>query len=292
MDQFIAGMQLVWYVLTAGSLIFLVYDLATNTPAMSVMKAAWVLIVLYTGPIGLFVFLLSCRQPLPGTHEQFIQPHWKQAVGSLMHCVAGDATGIILAAALVSGFGLPNGVDLLIEYCAAFVVGLLVFQALFMLPMLGGHYLTAVRKTFFAEFVSMNMVMVGMVPVMVLLMHYLPASREPTRPLFWSVMSLATLAGAVTAYPINSWLVRRGLKHGMMSAKMPAMPDHAAMGHDMSGMGHEKGGMDHGKSATALPPGQAVAVMVLTLVLLGAAVAVTSRYAPIMFFRHGMPAGH
>ncbi|MGH7800589.1 MAG: hypothetical protein ACREOW_08160 [Thermodesulfobacteriota bacterium] len=65
------------------------------------MKLAWVLIVLYTGPIGLFIYLLSCRQPMPGTHDQFINSHWKQSVGSLMHCVAGDATGIILAAAVV-----------------------------------------------------------------------------------------------------------------------------------------------------------------------------------------------
>ena len=97
----ISGMLLLWYILTAGSLIFLIWDLSHNTPTMGVMKLAWVLIVLYTGAIGLFIYLLSCRQPMPGTHDQFINSHWKQSVGSLMHCVAGDATGIILAAAVV-----------------------------------------------------------------------------------------------------------------------------------------------------------------------------------------------
>jgi len=29
---------------------------------------------------------------------------------------------------------------------------------------------------------------------------------------------VATMAGIITAYPINSWLVGSGLKHGMMSA--------------------------------------------------------------------------
>ena len=166
----ISGMLLMWYILTAGSLIFLIIDLIFNTPAMWVMKLAWVLIVLYTGPVGLFLYILACREPLPGTHEQYITPHWKQAIGSMMHCVAGDATGIILAAAIVYHFGLPNGIDLILEYTAAFVVGLLIFQALFMKSMLGGNYLMAVRKTFFAETVSMNMVMVGMIPTMVILM--------------------------------------------------------------------------------------------------------------------------
>src|SRR5262245_34794490 len=66
------GALALWYLLTAASIVFMIYDLATNTPAMGVMKAAWVLITLYLGPIGLFVYLLSCRQPLPGTHDAFI----------------------------------------------------------------------------------------------------------------------------------------------------------------------------------------------------------------------------
>jgi len=65
----IDGMLLLWYVLTAGSLIFLIWDLLTNTPTTWVMKLAWILVVLYTGPVGLFIFLVSCRQPLPGTHD-------------------------------------------------------------------------------------------------------------------------------------------------------------------------------------------------------------------------------
>ena len=55
-----------------------------------------------------------------------------------MHCLAGDATGIVIAAAIVPTFGLPNGIDLMIEYVSAFIVGLLVFQALMMVGMYGG----------------------------------------------------------------------------------------------------------------------------------------------------------
>lgn len=234
MAPMIQGMLLLWYILTAGSLIVLIWDLLYNTPAMRVMKLAWILIILYTGPVGLVLFLLACRQPLPGTHEQFIAPHWKQAVGSMMHCVAGDATGIILAAAVVYHFGLPNGIDLIVEYAAAFVVGLLVFQALFMKSMLGGRYLLAVRQTFFAETVSMNMVMVGMIPTMVILMSRLPGSDNPTDPTFWGVMSLATMAGMVTAYPINSWMVARGLKHGMMTAPSSGQASSMSSGHEPS----------------------------------------------------------
>jgi len=31
------------------------------------------------------------------------------------------------------------------------------------------------------------------------------------------MMSLATLLGFLFGYPINSWMIKKGLKHGMMS---------------------------------------------------------------------------
>ena len=261
----IEGALRLWYILVAGSLLFVVWDQLRNTPTLPVMKLAWILIILYTGPIGLFIYLLSCRQPLPGTHDQFIAAHWKQAVGSMMHCVAGDATGIILAAAIVYHFGLPNGIDLIIEYSAAFIVGLLVFQALFMRSMFGGRYFVAVRKTFFAETVSMNMVMIGMIPMMLILMDRLPGSDNPTQPLFWGVMSLATVAGMITAYPINSWMVRRGIKHGMMSAGAMEM------------------GMKMQHKTTALSLIHSIFIFALTGVILAIAVWTTAPFAPIRF---------
>ncbi len=310
MASMISGMLLLWYILTAGSLIFLIWDLIFNTPAMWVMKLAWVLIVLYTGPVGLFLYLLACREPLPGTHEQYITPHWKQAIGSMMHCVAGDATGIILAAAIVYHFGLPNGIDLILEYTAAFVVGLLIFQALFMKSMLGGNYLMAVRKTFFAETVSMNMVMVGMIPTMVILMSRIPGSDNPFNPTFWGIMSLAAIVGMVTAYPINSWMVASGLKHGMMTASSPTPASSEGHGHEQPmtepspmpasseghgdehsmEMGHQNSmEMGHHDSmkmehhAAGLSRGKAIGVFLLTLGCLVIAVWITSWFAEIRF---------
>ncbi len=233
----IYGILYLWYVLVLGSLIFLIYDLVTNTPATWVMKLAWVLVIFYTGPFGLFIYFLSCRQPLPGTHDAFIKPHWKQTVGSILHCLSGDVTGIVIGAIIISFFVVSNGIDLIVEYVAGFACGLLIFQSIFMLPMLGGNYFNAVRKTFFAEFVSMNTLMVGMFPTMLVLKYFLPLGREPSSIVFWGVMSAASIIGSLTAYPINSWMVRRGIKHGMISAGAT---------HDMGSME----GMDHVKSVS------------------------------------------
>ena len=205
----------IWFSLTAVSVIYVAWDLITRTPEMKVMKWGWVLVTLYTGPVAFVVYWLSCRESAPGTHGEFIAPLWKQSVGSAIHCIAGDATGIIVAASVTSVLGLPMGLDAVLEYIAGFAFGLLIFQALFMRDMLGGSYWQAVKATWLPELLSMNAVMAGMIPVMIILMTKDMRAMDPTSLRFSGVMSLATLAGATLAYPINWWLVKNRLKHGM-----------------------------------------------------------------------------
>ncbi len=46
-----------------------------------------------------------------------------------------------------------------------------------------------------------------------------PAGRGPSAPAFWFIMSMALLAGFISAYPMNWWLVSHHLKHGMMTVR-------------------------------------------------------------------------
>lgn len=204
-----------WFAMTLLSAAYVAWDAFANNPEMAVMKWGWLLVTLYTGPVGAAMYVLSCKEPRPGAHEAFIAPRWKQALGSSIHCMAGDATGIIAAATVTMALGLPMWFDTISEYIFGFAFGLLIFQALFMKDMLGGSYAQAVRRSFLPEWFSMNAVMAGMVPVMVILMTRDMTAMDPTSLRYWGVMSLASLAGFVLAYPVNWWLVAAGLKHGM-----------------------------------------------------------------------------
>lgn len=214
-NNWIDTVLVLWFVLVAASVIYVAYDAFTSNPEMTVMKYGWVLVTLYTGPVGAAIYVLSCKEPAPGTHEEFIKPLWKQALGSSIHCLAGDATGIIVAAAITMTLGLPMWVDVISEYTFGFLFGLLIFQSLFMKDMMGGSYLNAVRRSFLPEWLSMNTMMAGMIPTMVILMSLDATAMEATSIRFWGVMSLATLVALVVAYPVNTWLVSVGLKHGM-----------------------------------------------------------------------------
>jgi hypothetical protein len=279
----LAGAMIVWFVLTALSLVFVVQDSFANGVTSWVQRTAWILVTFYTGPVGLFLYLISCRRPFPGGHDEYTKRTWKQAVNSEMHCLAGDATGIMVAAAIVPAFGLANGWDGLLEYMAGFVSGLFIFQALMMRGMYDGNYWLAVRKTLFAETVSMNMVMVGMLPVMIILADLVPSSESPFNPSFWFRMGIASIVGGIIAYPINYWMVKNHLKHGCMTlpdADGPAPGLGHASPEPMDDMdGQEGGGMHMGSLST----GKAATIVVGTYVTLLLALLLTDQFVPIRF---------
>jgi len=214
----IEGVMLLWFVLAGLSLLFVVLDVR-HIPTAPVMKWAFVLVTAYTGPVGAFLYVLGCREPLRRTHERYTAFRWKQVLGSTMHCVAGDGVGILAGAVAASLLHLSAVADIALEYVLGFGFGWAIFQALFMRQMAGGSYRRALRMTFVPELLSMNLLMAGMIPLANIAKTVWPAGHDPVNPEFWFLMSTALLVGTITAYPINWWLVAKGLKHGMMTVR-------------------------------------------------------------------------
>lgn len=216
----LSGIILLWFVLTILSVAFVAIDIR-STPESPVLKWAFILMTAYSGPLGAFLYVLGCREPLPGLHSQYVSARWRQVLGSTMHCVAGDGLGILVGAVIGSLLRLPPPVHIALEYVLGFGFGWTIFQALFMRDMAGGSLRRALSMTFIPEFLSMNALMGGMLAVMALIMANVPGTEDPRRAIFWFVMSMALVGGAILAYPINWWLVARHLKHGMMTVRRP-----------------------------------------------------------------------
>src|SRR5437899_1058364 len=136
-----------WFALSAAATAWVAWDQFHHNPEPTVMRWGFILVTLYAGPIALLLYVMDDKEPRPGEHEQYVQPLWKQGIGSTIHCVAGDATGIILAAVITALLGLPMWQDLIVEYVAGFAFGLFIFQALFMRMMMGGSYWQNVRRS-------------------------------------------------------------------------------------------------------------------------------------------------
>lgn len=253
----IDGVLWIWFALTALAVAYVALDQFKAAPeprdnslAMRTMRWGWVLITLYTGLFALIAYWFLHRAPAGETLEP---PHWKQTVESTIHCVAGDATGILFATVVTIWLGLSMSLEVAIEYAAGFAVGLFVFQALCMMPSADGCYWRTVKSTLLAQILSMNVLMAGMIPVMVILMSRDMRAMEPSSVRFWGTMSLALMVGTVMTYPVNWWLVRCGLKHGTGGEAQARLRPKASFA---------------GK----------LAVTCLTLGLLGSGVALATRY--------------
>lgn len=227
------GVMLLWFILTAVSVLFVAIDIR-KTPESKVLKWGFILLTLYTGPFGAFLYVLGCREPLPGLHERYVSVRWRQVLGSTMHCVAGDGVGILVGAVLGSFLSLAMLWDIALEYVLGFGFGWTIFQALFMKDTAGGSYLRALKNTFIPEMLSMNCLMAGMVPVSAIAKASVTGSESPLSVSFWFIMSMALLVGFIAAYPMNWWLVTNHLKHGMMTVR-PKTEDEGHAGQDGGG---------------------------------------------------------
>ncbi|TAM82543.1 MAG: DUF4396 domain-containing protein [Acidobacteria bacterium] len=271
------GILFLWFILAALSVVFVSVDVR-HTPESPVLKWAFVLISAYAGPFGAFFYVLGCREPLPGLHARFVATRWRQVLGSTMHCVAGDGAGILAGAAIGSSLHLQASVHVALEYVLGFGFGWTIFQALFMRDMAGGSFTRSLRSTFIPEFLSMNVLMAGMLPTMMFLMVAIPGSDTPGHLTFWFIMSIALLVGAVVAYPMNWWLVAHHLKHGMMTIRRPEAAEESVApkkAEEMPKMDHRETALTH-----ASPPSTTAVVKMaffsVLLFVLGIIIAVIS----------------
>jgi hypothetical protein len=273
------GVMLLWFVLAAAALLFVAIDIR-STPESPVLKWGFVLLTAYTGVLGAFLYVLGCREPLPGLHEQYVAARWRQALGSTMHCVAGDGVGILAGAVAASVLGITGLAEVALEYVLGFAFGWMIFQALFMRDMMGGSYTRALTGTFMSELLSMNLLMAGMVPTVMALKARIPAAADPTTPSFWFVMSMGLLVGFIVAYPMNWWLVAHRLKHGMMTVRPAdaAAPAHAHAhgGHAATGGAPPEAHAAHGAEAP-WPPVPVMALLSFLALAAGVALGLLLR---------------
>ncbi len=126
-----------------------------------------------------------------------------------------------------------------------------------------------------------------MVATMMILKSQLGRGADPTTAAFWFVMSMALLVGAILAYPMNWWLVRYHLKHGMTTIRPATGATVAAsqardgrVAH--AGMAEMSSGMEAMAMGLAAKPQPPVPVMALfSFFVLAVGLVVTSIVAPM-----------
>jgi hypothetical protein len=148
------------------------------------------------------------------------RPFWQKVVVGTTHCGAGCTLADIIGHWLIFFlplvlFGRVIFAAWTLDYILALAIGVL-FQFAAIQPMLHLAVGEGLVRAFKIDFFSLTAWQIGMYGWMALVIFVL-FRRElpPTEPVFWFMMQLAMIAGFLTAYPVNWWLIKRGIKTAM-----------------------------------------------------------------------------
>jgi len=206
-------------------------DLAGGHPQkMWIMNVVWPLTALYSGPLGLWAYYrvgrLSSRPAVerakrrgeepPGERK----PFWQMVALAATHCGSGCTLGDLCAEWFVVAvpivlFGHKIYGAWTIDFALAFAFGI-AFQYFTIKPMRDVSPREGLIAALKADTLSLTAWQLGMygwmgIATFAIFGHEL----EKTDPLFWLMMQVAMLCGLLTAYPVNWWLLRKGLKEKM-----------------------------------------------------------------------------
>lgn len=208
----------IWLTLSVLSAVLVIFDLflGGHRQPMAIMSIVWPLTMLYWGPVGL-IFYYGFGRATPNVSKREA-PMWQATFLGATHCGAGCALGdfigewLAFALALtIAGSGL--GGRLLAAFVLAYLIGI-AFQYFSIAPMRGLGLRDGVVAAVKADTLSLVAYEVGMFGVMVAFSE-LASPLKPTDPTYWVRMQVAMVAGFATTYPVNYWLIRRGIKEKM-----------------------------------------------------------------------------
>jgi hypothetical protein len=220
---------LAWIALIAGvlSAVGILADiyLAGYRQRMPIMEAVWPVNALYLGPLAVWLYrrygrpMSRRRQDAHG--ELPDKPRWATTTVGVLHCGAGCTlgdivaeTGIFLLAITIAGEAI--WAEFIGDYVLALALGI-VFQFFAIAPMRGLSVGKGLIEAAKADFLSLTAFEVGLFGWMALMAFvFFPGPHlRPDSAAYWFLMQIGMAAGFLTAYPVNAWLIRRGIKEAM-----------------------------------------------------------------------------
>jgi hypothetical protein len=197
---------------------------------MWIMNVVWPLTALYFGPVALWAYFKWGRlsthhgmmvakkrsEEMPGQKK----PFWQMCSIATTHCGAGCALGDIISEwglflFPLTLFGHKMFAGWIVDYVLAFLLGI-AFQYFTIKPMRNLSIKEGLASALKADSLSITFWQIGMYGWMAVVTFLIFGRElEKTTPLFWFMMQMAMWFGFVTSFPINWWLLKRGVKERM-----------------------------------------------------------------------------
>jgi hypothetical protein len=193
---------------------------------MGVMEAVWPITALYYGPVAVWGYRRFGWPKSPawraehGYDDPPERPGWSTIATGVSHCGAGCTLGDLCAEWAVFGLGATIiGLSLLPEYIGDYLLAVsfgIAFQYFAIAPMRGLGVRKGLIEAAKADVLSLTAFEVGLFGWMALMQFvFFPDHIHPDHAAFWFLMQIGMVVGFFTAWPVNVWLIRRGIKEAM-----------------------------------------------------------------------------
>ncbi len=206
---------------------FILYDIFGRgyRQQMGIMEAVWPVTALYFGPLAIWTYYRWGRPKSEKWQEEADATPEKSFAAStatgVSHCGAGCTLGDIIGATFVFVIGWEiAGLSLWPEYIAdytlAFTLGI-IFQYFSIAPMRGLSLGEGIKAALKADTLSLTSFEVGLFGWMAIMQLVLfPVEHiHPDHAAYWFLMQIGMILGFFAAYPVNWWLIKRGIKEAM-----------------------------------------------------------------------------
>ncbi len=216
-------------IISALCAVIVAVDVFSRPQKMAIMNIVWPITPLYLGLIGLWAYFAIGRakpKKVQSKDEEMDMdkdtqnPPWQSVFTGVTHCGAGCTLGDVIAEFGVFFLGLTiAGATLWPAFIADFVMAYslgIVFQYFSIVPMRGLGFKEGVIAAMKADTLSITAYEAGMFVWMALVYFvFFHPHLRPNQPAYWLMMQIAMIFGFATSYPMNRWLIKRGLKEAM-----------------------------------------------------------------------------
>lgn len=197
---------------------------------MAIMNVVWPISALYAGPLALVAYFTVGRLSTRAVVEQAKarddeppgkkKPFWQKVALGASHCGAGCSLADLIGewalfAFPLTLFGMKIFGAWAVDYVLALLIGIL-FQYYAIAPMRDMSLGEGLKAAIKADVLSLTAWQLGMYGWMAIVTFAIFGHEIPqTDPVFWFMMQIAMLAGFLTSFPVNWWLIRSGIKEAM-----------------------------------------------------------------------------
>jgi hypothetical protein len=145
-------------------------------------------------------------------HRQHHATSNKMALSATLNCLTGCAVGEIIGVTIVTHAGFHPHLTILLAAVLSFISG----YAFSTWPLIKARL--PFHKALGLVFAADTLSILAMTIADNLLILVIPGAmdKDPSHPIYWLSRILALTAAFVVAYPVNSYLLKRGKGHALM----------------------------------------------------------------------------